>query len=78
MALNRRFEAAVEKVLPDDKWQELKNSRGMIKASQQFEKEIKPGFTGDMDEEYYVCFPGATFEDNEGKGLMGNEWKMTG
>lgn len=78
IALNRGFKAAVERVVPKHKWQELKDSRGMIKASQQFENEIKPGFTGDLDEEYYVSFPRASFGEDEEKGLMGNEWRMTG
>ncbi|KAM3507960.1 hypothetical protein MY10362_001463 [Beauveria mimosiformis] len=50
----------------------------MVKASQQFENEIKLEFSGDLNEEFYVDLPGADLEDDPENGLLGNEWKMTG
>ncbi|KAM3506928.1 hypothetical protein MY11210_007359 [Beauveria gryllotalpidicola] len=78
IALNRRFKAAVEELIPSDRWQKFKDSRAMVKASQQFENEIKLEFSGDLNEEFYVDLPGADLEDDPEKGLLGNEWKMTG
>ncbi|KAM3494059.1 hypothetical protein MY3957_002655 [Beauveria namnaoensis] len=78
IALNRRFKAVLEALIPSDRWQKFKDSRAMVKASQQFENEIKLEFSGDLNEEFYVDLPGADLEDIPEKGLMGNEWKMTG
>ncbi|KAM3463486.1 hypothetical protein MY5147_009661 [Beauveria neobassiana] len=78
IALNRRFKAVLEALIPSDRWQKFKDSRAMVKASQQFENEIKLEFSGDLNEEFYVDLPGADLDDIPEKGLLGNEWKMTG
>lgn len=77
IALNRRFKAAVEEIIPSDRWNELKSSKAMTGASLQFENEVKRSFDGDLDEEYWVKFRGANLEDDLDKNLSSDEWKMT-
>ncbi|OAA40481.1 Hsp70 family chaperone [Beauveria brongniartii RCEF 3172] len=78
IALNRRFKTAVKELIPSDRWQKFKASRAMVRASQEFENHIKLDFSGDLKKEFYVDLPGAHLEDDPDKGLVGNEWKMTG
>ncbi|KAJ3498448.1 hypothetical protein NLG97_g1113 [Lecanicillium saksenae] len=78
IALNRRFKAAVEEIIPGDRWNELKSSKAMTGASLQFENEVKRSFDGNLDEEYWVKFRGANLEDDPEKNLNSDEWTMTG
>lgn len=78
VALNLRFKAAVQEIIPAHKWETFKSSRAMTQASIQFEEEIKKTFHGDLDEEYYVNFPRGGLDDDPANNLESNEWRMTG
>lgn len=78
IGLNKRFEEAVLKVVGEDQFYHLKKTVGWAKALNDFDKNIKTAFNGDIDEVYYVNFPKADLQDNLVEGLSGNCWEMTG
>lgn len=80
--LNKRFESAVKELVGEKQWSLLHSSKGFQLASSLFEKEIKKGFKGDSDddyfddEEFYVNFYPARLKDNPARGLETNTWTM--
>ena len=78
LGLNKRFAKAVEELVGEDAFFELKKTRGFQEAVKQFDKQIKTAFRGGEDEDYYVNFPMAKLEDNEDEGLVSNSWNIDG
>ncbi|OTA60000.1 actin-like ATPase domain-containing protein [Hypoxylon sp. EC38] len=78
LGLNKRFTEAVQNLVGDEQWIKLKKGVGWSKALNEWEKIIKTGFQGDLDEEYFVSFPQAKLEDNPEENLIGNCWTMSG
>ncbi|KAG6088705.1 hypothetical protein E4U15_005350 [Claviceps sp. LM218 group G6] len=78
LGLNERFASAVEDLVGDHQWLELKSSKAWSFAERQFDQEIKKAFNGELDEEYYVNFPMAELEDDKDSNLVSNTWKLTG
>ncbi|KAH8595949.1 hypothetical protein B0O99DRAFT_511415 [Bisporella sp. PMI_857] len=78
LGLNKRFTEAVQNVVGDDQWIELKKGVGYAKAMTEFDKNIKTAFRGDVEEDFFVSFPQAKLEDNPDENLTGNCWTMTG
>ncbi|KAG5977078.1 hypothetical protein E4U56_000482 [Claviceps arundinis] len=78
LGLNERFASAVEELVGDHQWLELKSSKAWSFAERQFDQEIKKAFNGELDEEYYVNFPMAELEDDKDSNLVSNTWKLTG
>ncbi|KAJ3494688.1 hypothetical protein NLG97_g3918 [Lecanicillium saksenae] len=74
--LNKRFEEALEEIIPAMEWPKLKNGRALKSAIQCFESEIKPKFGGDLDDEFYVHLPGAGLKNDPSRGIQSNEWCM--
>ncbi|OXV07229.1 hypothetical protein Egran_05006, partial [Elaphomyces granulatus] len=78
LGLNQRFAESVKRLVGDDQWEVLRQSRGFFHAQKSFETEVKRSFRGHADEEYFITFPMATLEDNPEAGLEANCWTMTG
>ncbi|KAI0131600.1 actin-like ATPase domain-containing protein [Hypoxylon sp. NC0597] len=78
LGLNKRFTEAVQNLVGDEQWVTLKKGVGWSKALNEWEKIIKTGFQGDLDEEYFVSFPQAKLEDDPEGNLIGNCWTMSG
>jgi hypothetical protein len=78
LGLNKRFSQAVEELVGDDQWLQLKKSKAFQLASRQFDREIKRSFRGGAEEEYFVNFPTAKLNDNLDDGLEASTWRMTG
>ncbi|KAH7175320.1 hypothetical protein EDB81DRAFT_769600 [Dactylonectria macrodidyma] len=78
LGLNKRFAEAVERLVGEDQWYELKRSKAFFLANKLFDREIKKSFTGNPDEEYFVNFPTAKLKDDPESGLEDNTWRMTG
>ncbi|OTA93248.1 hypothetical protein M434DRAFT_11786 [Hypoxylon sp. CO27-5] len=78
LGLNKRFTEAVQNLVGDEQWIKLKKGVGWSKALNEWEKIIKTGFQGDLDEEYFVSFPQAKLEDDPEENLIGNCWTMSG
>ncbi|KAH7157318.1 hypothetical protein B0J13DRAFT_592817 [Dactylonectria estremocensis] len=78
LGLNKRFAEAVERLVGEDQWYELKKSKAFFLANKLFDREIKKSFQGSQDEEYFVNFPTAKLEDDPDNGLESNTWRMTG
>lgn len=78
LALNKRFEEAVRLVVGDEQFLKLRRGVGWAKASNEFDKNIKTAFTGDITDVHYVTFPKAALMDNPAKRLVGNCWEMNG
>ncbi|KAG6116280.1 hypothetical protein E4U14_000333 [Claviceps sp. LM454 group G7] len=78
LGLNQRFAAAVEELVGDHQWPTLKRSKAWSFAEKQFDQEIKKGFGGALEEEYFVNFPMAKLDDDESHGLVSNTWRLTG
>lgn len=78
MGLNKRFEETVRQVVGDEQFVNLKNSVGWAKAVNEFDKNIKTAFDGDITDVHYVSFPKAELEDDPTERLLNNCWEMTG
>lgn len=78
LALNKRFEETVRMVVGDDQFADLKKGVGWAKAANEFDKNIKTAFTGDISEVHYVTFPKADLEDDPIERLFSNCWEMSG
>ncbi|KAG6053635.1 hypothetical protein E4U17_004484 [Claviceps sp. LM77 group G4] len=78
LGLNERFASAVEELVGDHQWLQLKSSKAWSFAERQFDQEIKKAFNGELEEEYYVNFPMAELEDDKDSNLVSNTWKLTG
>lgn len=78
MFLNKRFEETVRNVVGDDQFANLKKGVGWAKALNEFDKNIKTAFTGDITDVHYVTFPKAELEDDPTERLYSNCWEMTG
>ncbi|KAH8663252.1 hypothetical protein BGZ61DRAFT_431957 [Ilyonectria robusta] len=78
LGLNKRFADAVNDLVGDEQWPELKKSKAFFLANKQFDREIKKSFQGGADEEYFVNFPTAKLEDDTDNGLESSTWTMTG
>ncbi|KAL7922154.1 hypothetical protein ACQKWADRAFT_327223 [Trichoderma austrokoningii] len=82
--LNKRFESAVKELVGEKQWSVLHSSKGFQLASSVFEKEIKKGFKGDSDddffddEEFYVNFYPARLADILDRGLESNTEDLMG
>ncbi len=57
LGLNKRFGEAVHNIVGDDQWLALKKSVGWAKAQTEFDKHIKTGFKGDIEEELLRQLP---------------------
>lgn len=78
LGLNKRFEETVRNVVGDDQFANLKKSVGWAKALNEFDKNIKTAFAGDVTDTYYVNFPKASLEDDPDENLISNCWEMSG
>ncbi|CAN8104679.1 unnamed protein product [Discula destructiva] len=78
LGLNKRFEETVRTVVGDDQFADLNKGVGWAKAMNEFDKNIKTAFSGDVAEVHYVTFPKADLEDDPAEGLESNCWEMTG
>ncbi|KAG6141552.1 hypothetical protein E4U38_006670 [Claviceps purpurea] len=78
LGLNERFASAVEELVGDHQWLELKSSKAWSFAERQFDQEIKKAFNGELEEEYYVNFPMGGLDDDKDSNLVSNTWKLTG
>lgn len=78
LGLNKRFEEAVRLVVGEEQFLNLKKGVGWAKASNEFDKNIKTAFNGDVTDIHYVTFPKAELEDDPAEGLSDNCWEMTG
>lgn len=63
LGLNKRFEETVRTVVGDEQFVNLKRGVGWAKALNEFDKNIKTAFTGDITDVHYVTFPKAELED---------------
>ena len=78
LGLNKRFEEVVRLVVGDEQFFNLRKGVGWAKASNEFDKNIKTAFTGDITDVHYVYFPRADLEDDPAERLSDNCWEMTG
>lgn len=78
LGLNKRFEETVRMIVGDDQFADLKKSIGWSKALNEFDKNIKTAFTGDVTDVHFVTFPKADLEDDPAERLISNCWEMTG
>ncbi|KAJ4422617.1 hypothetical protein N0V82_002736 [Gnomoniopsis sp. IMI 355080] len=78
LGLNKRFEEIVRNLVGDDQFANLKKGVGWAKALNEFDKNIKTAFTGDVTDVHYVTFPKAELEDDPAERLVSNCWEMTG
>lgn len=78
LGLNKRFEEAVREVVGEDQFFHLKKTIGWSKALEDFDKNIKTAFNGNLRDIQYVTFPKANLHDNFIEGLTSNCWEMTG
>jgi hypothetical protein len=78
LGLNKRFEEAVRDLVGEDQFYHLKKSVGWAKALNDFDKNIKTAFNGDLEDLHYVSFPKANLKDDVVEGLSGNCWEMSG
>ncbi|KAF4335666.1 Hsp70 family heat shock protein [Fusarium beomiforme] len=78
LGLNKRFTEAVRDLIGDEEWFRLKGLNAWALAERQFDQEIKTGFTGDLDDEFVVNFPGARLKDSVDEGLERDSWFMSG
>ncbi|KAM5526222.1 hypothetical protein QSH57_001883 [Fusarium oxysporum f. sp. vasinfectum] len=78
LGLNKRFAEAVRDLIGDEEWFRLKKLDAWALAERQFDQEIKTSFTGDLDDDLIVNFPGARLEDNVDEGLERDSWFMSG
>lgn len=78
LGLNKRFEEAVRLVVGDEQFYNLRKGVGWAKASNEFDKNIKVAFSGDITDVHYVNFPKADLEDDPAERLFDNCWEMTG
>lgn len=78
LGLNQLFANAVAKLVGDDQWYQLRKTDAFLHAEKEFDRDIKPRYQGDNDEEYFVNFPRAGLTDDPDSGLISNCWAMTG
>lgn len=78
LGLNKRFAQAVKEVVGEDQYFYLRKEKGFEQAMNQFDKQIKTAFRGDLDEDYYVNFPMAKLADDPSYRLSANCWNMKG
>ena len=78
LGLNKRFEETVRELVGEDQFYHLKKTIGWAKALNDFDKNIKTAFNGDLDDIHYISFPKAELEDDPNEGLKGNCWEMSG
>ncbi|KAL8887793.1 MAG: hypothetical protein Q9215_004678 [Flavoplaca cf. flavocitrina] len=78
LGLNKRFAQAVKNIVGEDQYFHLRKETGFEQAMNQFDKNIKTAFRGDLDEDYYVNFPMANLIDDHAYRLMANCWNMKG
>lgn len=78
LVLNKLFEDTVRLVVGDEQFLNLKKSIGWAKAINEFDKNIKTAFDGDVTDVHYINFPKAELQDDPTEGLVRNCWEMTG
>lgn len=78
LGLNRRFEQAVHFVVGEEQFSKLRRGVGWAKACNEFDKNIKTAFNGDITDVHYVTFPRADLKNDPAERLSGNCWEMTG
>lgn len=78
LGLNKRFAQAVKEVVGEDQYFHLRKEKGFEEAMNQFDKQIKTAFRGDLEEDYYVNFPMAKLADDPSYRLSANCWNMKG
>lgn len=78
LVLNKLFEDTVRLVVGDEQFVNLKKTIGWAKAINEFDKNIKTAFDGDVTDVHYVNFPKAELQDDLTEGLVNNCWEMTG
>ncbi|KAM3086123.1 hypothetical protein ACMFMF_000078 [Clarireedia jacksonii] len=76
LGLNKRFEEAVKKLVGEDQFNNLHNTRAFSAAVEQFDQSIKTAFRGHKDEDYFVNFPMAKLVDDHKNKLVSNCWNM--
>lgn len=78
LGLNRRFEAEVKELVGEDEYVRVRKTKGYKAAVNQFDKDVKRSFHGDLDDDYYINFPLAGLRDDPNNNLESNCWNMTG
>ncbi len=76
LALNRRFAAYLQDIIPEERWDAFKCSSAIVEARKQFEDWVKKDFVGDPDKEYYIRLRGAGLDDDPENNLLDDEWCM--
>jgi hypothetical protein len=76
LGLNRRFEEAVKKLVGEDQFNNMHNTRAFSAAVEYFDLSVKTAFRGREDEDYFVNFPMAKLEDDRKNNLVSNCWNM--
>lgn len=76
MALNKRFAAFLEDVIPEDKWDKFKSGQAIVDARKYFDQTVKKDFIGDPDKEYYIRLRGAGLDDDPDNNIQDGEWCM--
>ncbi|KAK1835325.1 hypothetical protein QBC39DRAFT_274984 [Podospora conica] len=78
LGLNQRFGEAVKGLVGEDKYFELRKTKGYMFAVESFDRDVKRRFNGGPQEEYLIPFPKANIEDDEDEGLQANCWSIKG
>ncbi len=76
LGLNKRFEEAIFEVIGQDQYYRLQKTSGFEAAKRQFDQVIKPSFTGDPLERFYVNFLGADLQDDPIAHITHNLWEL--
>jgi hypothetical protein len=72
LILNKRFEEAMKNIVGDEEFFELKKTEGFADAVQQFDKEVKPAFCGDMSQAWNVNFTMGNLRNDPSNNIQGN------
>lgn len=76
LGLNQRFEEAVEKLVGEDQFTDMRKTRGFSAAVEDFDVSVKTAFRGHKDEDYLINFPMAKLEDDRKNNLVSNCWNI--
>jgi hypothetical protein len=70
--LTWRFEAFIMGIVGDEDFLELKKTEGYAEAVKTFDREVRPSFVGDSNQEWNISFPMASLEDDPANNILAN------
>ena len=78
--INQRWEDLLSDIIGESALADLKKQNPIAwrEASKTFERDVKPAFTGDDTEEYFINFPMGNLVDKPERGLVSNTWLLKG